>query len=100
MLSYENYEPQSEWGKRIYAEGRVAGEAAGRRMGDAEGRRVGEAAGRRAGEIKALRVLLEARGLCVGPEYQVGIESCLDLTQIDTWLRRAAVVTSIDEVFA
>jgi len=88
MLSYENYEPQSEWGKRIYAEGRVAGEAEG------------EAAGRAAGALEALRVLLEARGLSVRPEHQARIESCLDLAQIDTWLRRAAVATSIDGVFA
>ncbi len=79
MLSYRNYQPQSEWGKQIYAEG--------------------QAEGRRAGEIKALWVLLEARGLSVRPAHEARVQACLDSSQFDTWLRRAATAQSIDEVF-
>ncbi len=91
MLSYQNYEPQSEWGKRIYAEGREAGEA--------EGRVAGEAEGRRAGQITALWLLLEARGLSVRDPHRARVDACPDPVQIDRWLRRAATATSIDEVF-
>lgn len=75
MSLFRNYVPQSEWGKKHYAEGRAKGEA------------------------HALGILLEARGLVPRPEHRNRIEACADPEQLLLWLRRAATATDIEQVF-
>ncbi|MEV4254286.1 hypothetical protein AB0J52_14130 [Spirillospora sp. NPDC049652] len=51
------------------------------------------------GETKALVSVLEARDLPVSDEIAEKIVNCPDNETLLTWLRRAAVATSVDEVF-
>jgi hypothetical protein len=44
-------------------------------------------------------LVLTARGIDVPDHVRTRITSCTDQTQLDTWLKRAATATSIDELF-
>jgi len=87
MMRLQHYEPQSDWGKQIFAKG------------EAKGRLDGEAKGRLDGEAKALALLLDARGLPMTPEHRSRVSACTDQAQLHDWLRRAATAHSLDEVF-
>ncbi|MFD0898784.1 hypothetical protein [Actinomadura sediminis] len=58
-----------------------------------------EAKGEAKGEIKALLLVLEARKVCVSKEARGRIVECGDREQLEEWLRRAATVTSVEELF-
>ncbi|MEM7157522.1 MAG: hypothetical protein AAF799_32075 [Myxococcota bacterium] len=79
MLGFDWYTPQSEWGKRIYAQGLTEG--------------------RLEGERDALQRILEARGLEIDEEHAAQLEACASGDQIHDWIRRAITASSIDQVF-
>lgn len=58
----------------------------------------GMAQGEARGEARAVLTVLEGRGVSVPSEIQEQILACTDLTQLDTWLRRASTATTIDDV--
>lgn len=59
----------------------------------------GRAEGRAEGEAKAVLAFLAARGVEVPDEARDRITSCADLDQLETWVRRAATINTIDELF-
>ncbi len=61
---------------------------------DARGRALGEALG----EGRAVLTVLDARGVPVPDAIREQILTCTDLTQLDTWLRRAVTATTADDV--
>lgn len=65
----------------------------------AKGRAEGEAKGRAEGEAEALLAILAARGLAIDPSRAAEIRACRDVTQLESWIRRAAVATSLSDVF-
>jgi hypothetical protein len=65
----------------------------------AKGREEGRAEGLAAGEAKAILLVLESRGLVVGDEQRERIVSCTDITRLEHWLRRASIVSGVDELF-
>ncbi|WP_036330585.1 hypothetical protein [Microbispora sp. ATCC PTA-5024] len=73
--------------------------AKGRDEGRAEGREEGREEGRAEGEINALLTVLESRGLTTSDDARERIRRCTDLQQLKTWLRKAVVVDSADELF-
>ena len=87
MILLGGYQPQSEWGKKIYAEGESKGLLEGERKGE------------RKGQAAALTMLLQARGLPPDPTVRERIEQCRDMKTLRQWLRRAATAVHLDEVF-
>jgi len=75
MMRLDHYQPQSDWGKGIYAEGKLEGEA------------------------EALAVLLDARGFPMTAEYRARVAECTDQAQLHAWLRSAATAESLAAVF-
>lgn len=59
----------------------------------------GRQEGRQEGRAAALRMMLEARGLVVSEAAGERIAACLDLDQLDRWIRRAATVSDTAELF-
>jgi hypothetical protein len=59
----------------------------------------GKDEGRAEGEAKAVLRVLAARGVEVPEEARVRISACADLRQLDAWLDRAVVATSVAELF-
>jgi len=86
LMQLQNYRPQSDWGKRFYAEGRAAGLAEGRANGLADA-------------VEALALLLDARGFSLDAELRARVEGCSDRAQLHAWLRRAATAESLADVF-
>lgn len=68
------------------SEGEARGEAKGKEEGLAEGR------------AEAILQVLDARGIAVSTTQRQEILGCHDLARLDRWLRRAALVSSADEV--
>jgi hypothetical protein len=79
LLIAEKYEYQSSFAKRYFAEGEARGEARG--------------------EAKAILAVLDVRGVALTGEQRARIEECLDLSQLQKWVRLAAVAGSADELF-
>ena len=73
------YEYKSDFARKYVAEGKEEGKA--------------EEAG------KAVLLVLEARGIAVPEEVRARISGCDDVSLLETWVRRAATVDSIDELF-
>lgn len=59
----------------------------------------GKAEGKVEGEAEAILTVLEARGINVPKHVRTRITTCTDLGQLKTWTRRAATITTIDELF-
>src|SRR5215475_11754807 len=57
-----------------------------------------QARGQAMGEGHAVLTVLDARGVPVPEAVREQILTCTDLTQLDTWLRRAATATTADDV--
>ncbi|MGI5145010.1 hypothetical protein ACQEVC_01190 [Plantactinospora sp. CA-294935] len=57
-----------------------------------------EEQGEARGEARAILTVLDGRGVAVPAEAREQILACTDLAQLDTWLRRAANATTIDDV--
>ena len=51
------------------------------------------------GEAKAMLLVLDARGIDVPNDTRERIMRCTDLAQLETWVRRAAMVSTVDELF-
>ncbi len=51
------------------------------------------------GEAKAVLAFLDARGIEIPDQARERITGCTDLDQLDTWVRRAATVNTVDELF-
>jgi predicted transposase YdaD len=64
-----------------------------------QGRAEGEVVGRAEGEAKAIIPVLNTRGINVPDRAHERITSCTDLDQLDLWLKKAALVDSVDELF-
>jgi hypothetical protein len=66
--------------------------------GLAEGEAKGLAEGEAKGKSDSVLTVLEARGLTVTDALRETITTCTDLDQLDTWLRRAATVTTAEHI--
>ncbi|WP_196776932.1 hypothetical protein [Haloechinothrix halophila] len=75
MMAIGTYEYQSDFARRYYGQGRAEGEA------------------------NALFAVLEARGIAVPDDARARITACTDIEQLETWVRRAVSVNSVEELF-
>lgn len=91
LMRLSNYRPQSDWGKRIYAQGQQRGEAIGQQRGQA----IGECAALRDSVLLALA----ARGVEFDEQYAQRLHACADPTQLRNWLRAALSATTAAELF-
>ena len=57
------------------------------------------AQGWREGRREAIRLVLEARGLSLTPAQRERIEECTNGRSLDAWLRRAATVERVEQLF-
>lgn len=87
LMKAGKYEYKSDFARRYYGEGEAKGRAEGKAEGKAEG------------EAQALLLFLSARDIAVSPETKNRIMACTDLDQLGKWIRRAATVTSAEELF-
>jgi hypothetical protein len=71
-MATRTYRYQSDFAKRYFATGKAEGKA------------------------EALLILLPARGLTVTDDARQRISACTDPAQLDTWIRLAATVDSVD----
>jgi len=86
-------------GKKYFSHWVDKGREEGREEGRAEGREEGREEGRAEGEIDSILAVLDARGLEISDEARERIRRCDDLNQLNTWIRRAATVSSADDLF-
>jgi hypothetical protein len=91
LMASGNYDFQSDFARKYLARGREEGREKGRE----EGREEGEVAG----QAKALLAVLESRGLPISKKARTHILACTDIEQLDAWVRRAASVASVEELF-
>jgi hypothetical protein len=91
LMASGNYEFQSDFARKYLTKGREEGLEKGRE----EGREEGEVSGR----AKALLAVLESRGMRISKKARTRILACTDIEQIEAWLRKAASVASVDELF-
>jgi hypothetical protein len=49
--------------------------------------------------VRALLAILNARGIPVPDDARARITGCTDLDQLETWVRRAATATTIQDLF-
>lgn len=64
------------------------------------GRALGLEKGRAEAKAEALIAVLRARGFVLAGEVIEGIHACRDVPKLDAWITRAAVASSVDEIFA
>jgi hypothetical protein len=83
VMATSTYEYQSDFVRRFVFQGRAEGRVQGRAEGRAE----------------AVIDFLDARGIEVPDGARQRIIGCTDPDQLHTWIRRAATVTKIDELF-
>ncbi|MFB9832442.1 hypothetical protein [Actinoallomurus acaciae] len=67
--------------------------------GKADGLEEGEAKGEAKGEARSILTILAARQIEVPEDVRARIRGCVDMEQLDAWLRRAAVANSIADLF-
>lgn len=82
-MTVKGYEWESDFAKSHRAEGR----AEGRSEGCAEG------------EVKALLLMLEARGIAISDDVRARVGGCSDLDQIERWIQRALTVECAEDLF-
>jgi hypothetical protein len=82
VTSTIGYEFHSDWLREAAAKGRAEGIAEGRAQG----------------EGRSVLTVLDARGVHVPEAVREQILACTDLTQLDTWLRRAATATTAEDI--
>ncbi|MGZ3419243.1 MAG: hypothetical protein ACXVEF_39165 [Polyangiales bacterium] len=75
------------------------GLAEGIERGIEQGIEQGIEAGRVAEAIAALLAVLSARSLTLPSSLEARVRACTNVAQLDAWLRRGAVATSLEEVF-
>jgi hypothetical protein len=83
LMSTHTFEYQSEYARRLLAEGEARGEARGEAKGEAKG------------EATLLIEVLDARGWHVPDDIRARIVECTDSTQLKRW----APATSLDQAF-
>jgi hypothetical protein len=83
LMSTQTFPFQSDYARRLRAEGRAEGEAKGEAKGEAA----------------ALLEVLDARGFDVPEDVRARVTACSDVLQLKTWIRRAVTVRTIDELF-
>jgi hypothetical protein len=83
LMASGDYEFQSDFAKRYIAKGMTEGMAKGVAEGCA----------------KSVLAVLEARGLRASDEGRARILACTNVAQLDTWIRKAVSVNSVDELF-
>ncbi|MCL2725721.1 MAG: hypothetical protein FWD69_14925 [Polyangiaceae bacterium] len=88
LMASGTYEYQSDFARKYVAKGKV------------EGRAEGKVEGRAEGKAEDVLMVLEARHRTVTEEQKQRILSCTDLDVLDRWLRKAVVLTSVDELFS
>ena len=59
-----------------------------------------EARGETRGEARTLLRVLASRGIDLDERTRALITACTDVAQLDRWVDRAALATTLDEVFA
>jgi hypothetical protein len=79
LMASGNFDFQSDFARKYLTRGREEGEVAG--------------------QAKALLAVLESRGMRISKKARTRILACTDIEQIDAWLRKAASVASVDELF-
>jgi predicted transposase YdaD len=89
------YEYKSDFARRYYHQGQTEGHAEGL----TEGRAEGLTEGRAEGEVRALLAILNARGIPVPDDAHTRITDCTDLDQLETWIRRAITVITVQDLF-
>jgi hypothetical protein len=58
----------------------------------------GKAEGKAEGEISALLAILDARGILVPDDVRAEIAACVEIDQLEAWIRRAATAERIEDV--
>ncbi|WP_242908309.1 hypothetical protein [Actinomadura terrae] len=58
-----------------------------------------EARGEARGEAKSVLLVLEARGVPVSDGVRERISACMDLDQLERWVKRATSVEAAEELF-
>src|SRR5699024_9305841 len=91
IMTVSDDEFRTELIGRPFREGR----AEGREKGRAEGREKGRAEGR----AQAILDVLEARGISVPDETRERITTSSDLDELGLWVRRAATMDRVEELF-
>lgn len=74
-MSTGTWEYKSDFARRYYGQGRAEGEA------------------------RAVLGVLEVRGISVPDAARERIMHCTDLEQLETWVRQAVTVSTIEELF-
>jgi hypothetical protein len=80
LMSTGTWEYKSDFARRYYGQGREEGRAEG--------------------EARAVLGVLEVRGISVPDAARERIMGCTDLDQLETWVRRAVTVSTVEELFA
>jgi hypothetical protein len=83
-MQLQHWQPRSDWGRKLYDEGKEAGRAEGELVG-------------RAVDVIAL---LELRGLAVSAGLRERVMACNDRGLLERWFHRVAVGRSLEETFA
>lgn len=91
IMTVRDYEFRTELIGRPFREGR----AEGREKGRAEGREKGQVEGR----AQAILDVLEARGISVPDGTRERITTSSDLDELGLWVRRAATLDRVEELF-
>jgi hypothetical protein len=87
LVKLKNYEYQSDFARHYFGQGKAEGMAEGKVVGEAEG------------VAKAILAVLSARGVCVSPDVRARILGCGDLAQLETLVKRAGVVSTVEKLF-
>nr|VFK27502.1 MAG: Putative restriction endonuclease [Candidatus Kentron sp. MB]VFK74331.1 MAG: Putative restriction endonuclease [Candidatus Kentron sp. MB] len=98
LLQREGYEDLNA----VLQKGIEKGIVKGKEEGKKESKREGKAQGKIEGGLnahKALFHVLAARGIQVDAQTSAHVRSCRDQAQIDTWITRAALANSLEDVF-
>jgi hypothetical protein len=91
LMSTQTFEFQSDYARRLRAEGEARGEAKGEARGEARGEAKGEA--------RLVLAVLDARGIDVPDDVRDRVTASTDPDQLEAWGRRAAVIHTIGELF-
>ena len=70
-----------------------------RAEGETKGKAEGLAQGKIQGKIESILLVLGGRDLQVSADHRVRIEQCTDVDTLDHWLRRAATVGQVEDLF-
>lgn len=87
LMRTDNFEYKSDFAKKYYAKGREEGRESGREEFTAHG------------QIRALLLVLDARGLVVDDEARARIEAERDSETLDRWTRQAATTSTVAGLF-